>query len=37
MIALDALAVVCGLIWWNARRFNRAQTAGVYRLREEEA
>jgi len=37
MVALDALAIVFGLIWWNARRFNRAQEAGVYRLREEEA
>jgi len=36
-VALDALAVLFGLIWWNARRFNRAQTAGVYRLREEDA
>ncbi len=36
MVACDALAVVCGVIWWNARRFNRAQESGVYRLRERE-
>jgi glycosyltransferase involved in cell wall biosynthesis len=37
MLALDLLAVLFGLIWWNARRFNLAQEAGVYRLREESA
>lgn len=37
MIAFDTLAVVFGFIWWNARRFNRAQESGVYRLREESA
>jgi glycosyltransferase involved in cell wall biosynthesis len=36
-VLLDAVAVVFGMIWWNARRFNRAQEAGVYRLREESA
>jgi glycosyltransferase involved in cell wall biosynthesis len=35
-VALDALAVVLASVWWNARRFNRAQQAGVYRLREED-
>lgn len=35
MVVFDALAVVLGMIWWNARRFNRAQETGVYRLREE--
>lgn len=29
----DAIAIVVGLVWWNARRFNRAQEQGVYRLR----
>jgi len=37
MVVFDALAVVCGMIWWNARRFNRAQAEGVYRLRQEGA
>jgi hypothetical protein len=37
MVFFDGLAVICGLIWWNARRFNRAQEGGVYRLREENA
>ncbi len=32
--ACDVIAVLCGLIWWNARRFNRAQLTGVYRVRE---
>jgi glycosyltransferase involved in cell wall biosynthesis len=32
--AIDAVAVLCGLGWWNVRRFNRAQENGVYRLRE---
>jgi glycosyltransferase involved in cell wall biosynthesis len=36
-VAFDLLAVLCGLVWWNARRFNHAQEAGVYRLREEPA
>ena len=36
MVLLDGLAVVLGLIWWNTRRFNRAQEVGVYRLREED-
>jgi len=37
MVFFDGLAVIFGLIWWNARRFNRAQEVGVYRLREEGA
>jgi glycosyltransferase involved in cell wall biosynthesis len=37
MAVLDGLAVVLGLIWWNTRRFNRAQETGVYRLREDGA
>lgn len=32
----DAVAIACGLIWWNARRFNRTQRDGAYRLRPEE-
>ena len=35
MLALDAIAAVLGLIWWNTRRFNRAQVEGVYRVRKE--
>jgi glycosyltransferase involved in cell wall biosynthesis len=35
MIACDGLAILLGTVWWNARRFNRAQETGVYRLREE--
>jgi glycosyltransferase involved in cell wall biosynthesis len=34
---LDAAAVAAALVWWNVRRFNRAQTAGVYELRRPEA
>lgn len=37
VVLCDALAAACGLVWWNARRFNRAQETGVYRLREEGA
>lgn len=33
---LDAVAVVLGTIWWNVRRFNRAQTNGVYELQDED-
>jgi glycosyltransferase involved in cell wall biosynthesis len=32
----DLAAIVCGLIWWNVRRFNRTQTEGAYRIRVEE-
>ena len=32
-VIFDLLALLLGLVWWNARRFNRAQEAGVYRLR----
>src|SRR6185369_7762309 len=35
MALFDGLAVVLGAIWWNTRRFNRAQEAGVYRLRDD--
>jgi glycosyltransferase involved in cell wall biosynthesis len=35
-VVLDGLAAVLGLVWWNARRFNRAQDAGVYRLCEKD-
>jgi glycosyltransferase involved in cell wall biosynthesis len=34
MLLCDAVAVGCGLVWWNVRRFNRAQDTGVYRLRD---
>jgi glycosyltransferase involved in cell wall biosynthesis len=34
-LASDAAAVLCGLVWWNARRFNRTQTDGAYRIRAE--
>ena len=37
MALFDGLAVVLGAIWWNTRRFNRAQEAGVYRLRDDAA
>ena len=33
----DLIAVLCGLVWWNVRRFNRTQTNGAYRLRGEES
>jgi hypothetical protein len=32
---LDVVAAFVGLIWWNSRRFNRAQASGVYRVRRE--
>ena len=32
-LPLDAGAALCGLVWWNARRFNRAQIDGVYVVR----
>jgi glycosyltransferase involved in cell wall biosynthesis len=35
VITSGALAVLAGLVWWNLRRFNRAQRDGVYRLRQE--
>ncbi len=35
MLACDLIALVFGLIWWNTRRFNRAQDEGVYRVRRE--
>lgn len=34
-LAFDVLALGCGLVWWNVRRFARAQEAGVYRVRRE--
>jgi len=34
-VVFDVVAVLLGTIWWNVRRFNRAQTDGVYELREE--
>jgi glycosyltransferase involved in cell wall biosynthesis len=34
-VVLDAVAIVLGTIWWNVRRFNRAQIDGVYQLQEE--
>ncbi len=37
MALFDGLAVLLGVIWWNVRRFNRAQETGVYRLREDDA
>jgi glycosyltransferase involved in cell wall biosynthesis len=33
--ACDIAAVLFGSVWWNARRFNRAQREGVYRLRDD--
>lgn len=33
--ALDVVAVLCGVVWWNVRRFNRTQSEGAYRLRQE--
>lgn len=33
----DVVAIACGLIWWNVRRFNRTQSDGAYRMRAEEA
>jgi glycosyltransferase involved in cell wall biosynthesis len=30
----DVVAVLSGLAWWNARRFNRAQREGVYHVRD---
>jgi dTDP-4-amino-4,6-dideoxygalactose transaminase len=32
-LPFDAGAALCGLVWWNARRFNRAQIDGVYVVR----
>jgi hypothetical protein len=33
----DAVAIACGLVWWNVRRFNRTQIDGAYRLRPEQS
>lgn len=33
---LDVVAVFLGAIWWNVRRFNRAQSNGVYELQDED-
>jgi len=35
MMAADLAAGVLAINWWNTRRFNRAQTTGVYRVRKE--
>jgi glycosyltransferase involved in cell wall biosynthesis len=32
----DIVALACGLVWWNLRRFNRIQSEGAYRIRAEE-
>lgn len=32
----DVVAIGCGLIWWNVRRFNRTQSEGAYRIRAED-
>jgi hypothetical protein len=29
------LVIVAALVWWNLRRFNRAQREGVFRVRRE--
>ncbi len=34
-VALAVLCIVAVVIWWNLRRFNRAQRDGVYRVRRE--
>lgn len=36
-VLCDLVALVCGLIWWNVRRFNRTQSDGAYRIRAEES
>jgi hypothetical protein len=33
-VVCDVIALLSGIVWWSARRFNRAQRDGVYRLRE---
>ena len=32
-LALDIVALCSASVWWNIRRFNRAQSEGVYRVR----
>lgn len=34
-VTFDGVAFLFGLVWWNARRFNRVQTNGAYRVRRE--
>jgi len=34
-VGLDVGAVLCGLVWWNLRRFNRTQREGAYRIRQD--
>jgi len=35
MVGADLAALVLGINWWNIRRYNRAQTTGVYHVRRE--
>jgi glycosyltransferase involved in cell wall biosynthesis len=35
MLAAAVVAVLASMIWWNLRRFNRAQRDGVFRVRRE--